>query len=107
MREEDQLKRPEMEHIPDSRLHGMERRADERREQRIERPLAAEDTENELRDEAAIGRIDEADATELLVDEFRGEAGASLRAGEDIGRSLSGSRHDSTSGPNRIPSTMG
>jgi hypothetical protein len=96
-----------MEHIPHSRLHGVERRADERREQGIERPLAAEDAEDQLRDEAAIGRIDEADATELLVDELGGETGASVRPGEDIGRSLSSSRHDSTSGPNRIPSTMG
>ena len=46
-------------------------------------------------------------ASPLVVDEFGGEPGPRVGAGEGVGRDLPGGRHVSTSGPNRESSPPG
>ncbi len=107
VREEADLERPEVQHIPHAILHGMEGNLDEWPQEGVEGAAAADDAVDQLRDEAAILRRD-GYGGHRVVDEFGGERLAGARAVQHISCDLaSGDRHDSTSGPKRMPSTMG
>src|SRR5262249_2698392 len=72
----------------------------------VERAATADDAEDQLRDEPTIlwrqrrGR-------ECVVDQFGGERLAGAGPVQHVGRDSPGGRHDSTSGPNRMPSVIG
>ena len=75
MGQKHELKRSEMENVPDTILHRVERGADEWGEQRIERPPVTEDTEDELRHEPGI-LTGEGDAVEFTIDQHFGRSEA-------------------------------
>ena len=70
--EEGQLKSTEVQHIPHASFDGVRWEFDERLQQGVERALAAEDAEDQLRDESAIERR-EREPGDGLVDQFSGE----------------------------------
>jgi hypothetical protein len=105
VREERELERPEVEHVPQAVVHGARRPVHERADERVERGPAADDAEHQLRDEPPVLRR-QREAGELVVDQVGDEPVAADGAVEDVGRGLSGGQ-DSTSGPNSIPGTTG
>ena len=56
VRQERELERAEVQHVPDARLDRVQRDLDERLQERVERAAAADDAEDELRDEPAVLR---------------------------------------------------
>jgi hypothetical protein len=107
VRQESKLKCSEVQDIPHPGLNGMKWSLDEWLEQGIECALAANHPEYKLCEKPAIlGSYPS--RRHGILNEFGRESVSRTRAVQHIGGNLPGSeRHASTSGPKRMPSTMG